>query len=135
MKHVRSQKRLPLYTNNPNKIKLLYILNPNGKLLGRALLWKLDEPTGKIYMDRVYSTEDYIEKLFYDYAKKKNFLTKNEVDKQNIRMIVNLGMDYGPPTNNPYMDTFKFFVKNGNYLTNRFRNFKAGEYWEYIDHD
>jgi hypothetical protein len=135
MKHIKSQKRLPIYTNNPDKIKLLYITNQTGKLLGRALLWKLDHPAGKTYMDRVYCTEDYIEKLFDDYARKKGFLTKIEVDKKRIQMIVKLGMDYGPPQHNPYMDTFKFFIKDEDYLTNRFRNFKAGEYWEYVDHD
>ena len=135
MKHIKSQRRLPIYTNNPEKIKLLYILDLQGKLLGRALLWKLDEPKDKIFMDRVYYTEDYIEKLFLDYANKKGFITKNEVDKMGIVMKVKLGMDYGSPHNNPYMDTFKFFILNGNYLTNKFNNFRAGEYWEYIDHD
>ncbi len=135
MKHARSQRRLPIYTENPEKVKLLYILNPMGKLLGRALLWKLDEPKGVIYMDRIYCTEDFIEKLFLDYAKKKGFLTKAEVDKKGILLRVNMGRDYGTPHENPFMDTFKFFITTGNYLTNRFRNFKAGEYWEYVDHD
>lgn len=135
MKHVRSQRRLPIYTENPEKIKMLVIKSPEGKLLGRALLWKLDYPENKIYMDRVYSAEDYIDKLFYDYAKKKGFLTKIDVDKENINMRVNLRRDYGTPKHNPYMDTFKFFVRGKNYLTNRFKNFEADDYYEYVDHD
>lgn len=135
MKHVRSQRRLPIYIQNPDKIRMLYLLNPAGKLLGRALLWRLDFPHGIIFMDRIYTTEDYVEKLFLDYAKKKGMLTRDEVERKKIPLRVNLSKDYGDPRNNPFMDTFKFFKKGENYLTNRFDNFKADEYWEYVDHD
>ncbi len=135
MRHVKSQRRLPIYVNNANKIKMVYLTDPEGKLLGRALLWKLDEPEGMTYMDRIYSADDYIEKLFMDYARKKGFLTRTEVDKKNMTLIVRLGKDFGPPNLNPFMDTFKYFVKNGAYLTNKFRNYKQGEFWEYVDHD
>lgn len=133
MKHIKSQRRLALYTDSPNKVKMLAIKNPEGELLGRALLWKLDEPKGEIYMDRIYSVESYIDKLFIDYAKKKGFLTYE--NKDDIFMRVNMRRDFGPPSHNPFMDTFKFFVKNGYYLTNKFRNFGPGDYYEYIDHD
>lgn len=135
MRHIKSQRRLPIYTTNPDKVKMLYLLNPIGKLLGRALIWKLDEPKGVIYMDRIYYVEDFIEKLFLDYAKRKGMLTRNEVEDSDIVLKVNLKKDYGPPQINPFMDTFKFFIKGGNYLTNKFKYFKAGDYWEYIDHD
>jgi len=135
MKHAKSQNRLPIYTDNPDKIKMLVIKDQNDKLLGRSLLWTLDEPQGRIYMDRIYSAEDYIGKLFLDYARKKNFITKKDVDLHNLTMKVYLKKDYGPPQINPYMDTFKYFVKDEGYLTNRFKNFKHGEFWEYIDHD
>lgn len=135
MRHLKSQRRLPIYTSNPEKIRLLYILDSMGKLMGRALLWKLDTPFNKIYMDRIYYTEEYIEKLFLDYANKKGYLTKDIVDRDRMLLKVYLNRDYGQPRNNPFMDTFKFFVKNGNYLTNRFLNFKPQDYWEYVDHD
>jgi len=135
MKHLKSQYRLPIYTNNPEKIKLLYMLNNDGKLIGRALLWKLSEPKNMIYMDRIYTTEDYIEKLFLNYAKKKGYITKQDAEKEGLVMRVKLDMDYGSPQNNPFMDTFKFFVKDGYYLTNKFNNLKPGEYWEYVNHD
>jgi hypothetical protein len=135
MRHIKSQRRLPIYTTNPDKIKMLYLLNPIGKLLGRALIWKLDVPKGIIYMDRIYYVEDFIEKLFLDYAKRKGMLTKYEAEKSEITLKVDLKKDYGPPQNNPFMDTFKFFIRGENYLTNKFKYFKAGEYWEYIDHD
>jgi hypothetical protein len=135
MKHVKSQRRLPIYLENPEKIRMLVVTNKENKLLGRALLWKLDEPKGEIYMDRVYTTEDYLEKMFYEYAKKRNFITKFDVDKENLLLKVQLDRDYGPPQTNPFMDTFKFFVREENYLTNKFLFFKKGEYYEFIDHD
>lgn len=137
MRYFKSQKRLPIYTGNPDKVRLLYLTDASGKLTGRALIWKLDEPK-RIFMDRIYYSNELIEKLFLDYAKSKDFLTYNDVKSDNnlpILLRVNLNRDYGPPQTNPFMDTFKFFVKNGNYLTNKFHNFKAGEYWEYVDHD
>jgi len=134
MRHMKSQKRLSIYIMNPEKIRMLYLLDPIGKLLGRALIWKLDEPNN-FYMDRIYYTDNYVLKLFNNYAKKKGILTKKYVDENNLVLKVQLNRDYGPPKINPYMDTFKFFVKTGNYLTNRFDFFKGGEYWEYVDHD
>lgn len=135
MKHEKSQKRLPLYTESTDKVRLLVILNEKDQLIGRALLWKLDSPEGSFYMDRVYVTEDYVEKYFYDYAKKMNFLTREFVEKNKIKLVVKLKKDFGPPSMNPFMDTFKFFIKNGNYLTNVFDNYKIGQYYEYINHD
>ena len=135
MRHDKSQKRLAIYTQNPEKLRMLIILNKEDKLIGRALLWKLDFPQNAFYMDRIYTVEDYINKFFIDYAKRMNFLTKEYVDKNKLTLRVHLKKDFGPATVNPFMDTFKFFVKKGNYLTNKFNNFKAGEYYEYVDHD
>lgn len=135
MRHIKSQSRLTIYIDNPNKIRMLYLIDNNGKLLGRALVWRLDEPENRIYMDKIYYAEDYIEKLFLDYANKNNFLTRDYVIKKGIKLIVKLNKDYGSPRKNPYMDTFRFFIKDGLYLTNKFNNFKSDEYWEYIDHD
>jgi len=135
MRHIKSQRRLSIYTQSPNKVKMLVIVSPNEKLIGRALLWRLDEPAGAFYMDRVYVCEDHYKKYFDDYAKRMHFLTKEYVDKNDIALKVYLNRDFGPPSQNPFMDTFKIFVKNGNYLTNKFDNYKPNEYYEYIDHD
>lgn len=135
MRHARSQMRLPIYINHPDKIKMLYLLDTKGKLLARSLIWKLDHPRGMLFMDRIYFVDDYLEKLFLDYAHKKNIITKNIVDKEGLLMKIYLNEDYGPPQKNPFMDTFKFFDRNEMYLTNKFNNLKVGEYWEYIDHD
>jgi hypothetical protein len=135
MRHVKSQIRLPIYINNPQKIKMLYILNTEGKLIGRSLLWKLDEPRHMIYMDRIYYIDDYLEKLFLDYAAKKGIMTRDKIEKEGIKMKVYLNEDFGSPQKNPYMDTFRFFNRKELYLTNKFENLKPGEFWEYNDHD
>lgn len=135
MRFIKSQRRLPIYVNNPNKIKLLYILNLEGKVLARALLWKLDEPKRVTYMDRIYCVDDYLEKLFLDYADKKGILTRDKAINENITMKVYLDEDYGPPQRNPFMDTFRYFNKKEYYLTNKLEKLKDGEFWEYNDHD
>ena len=135
MRYVRSQKRLPIYTSNPNKVRMLYLLDFDNKLLGRALIWKLDYPQNLIYMDRIYYTSEFIKYLFLDYAKKKGFLIKEDVEKNNIIMKVYLNKDFGPPDKNPFMDTFKYFVKKDMYLTNKYNPLKLKDCWEYIDHD
>jgi hypothetical protein len=107
MRHVKSQRRLPIYITNPHKIRMLYLLDSMGKLMGRALIWKLDEPGG-FYMDRIYYTEDYVEKLFLDYAKSKGYITyydmvQNKKIKMKIRKarlsdmqrIAELSVEYG----------------------------------------
>jgi len=47
---------LQIYTNNPDKIKLVIKLDENGKLTARALLFKLDESSEGFdyFLDRVY---------------------------------------------------------------------------------
>lgn len=139
MKHIKSQRRLGIYMDNPSKVRLLIMTDTEDKLLGRALLWNLDSPKGRVLMDRIYYTERYIERMFYDYAFRRGYLTKEEVEEKNITLKVYMPQDYGPPHENPYMDTLRFFIIDDEndtyYLTNRFKNFKYDDYYEYNDHD
>jgi hypothetical protein len=66
---------LEIYIKNPQTIKLLILKSesqPN-KILGRALLWKLDD--GNILMDQVYTNYDCDNKIFLDYAKEMGWST------------------------------------------------------------
>jgi len=79
MKYRYCQSFLDIYVKNPTKIKLLVLLDDTKeKILGRSLLWYLDRPKGKILMDRVYFTNDFIFNMFINYAIKNNFLYKIE---------------------------------------------------------
>jgi hypothetical protein len=121
MKYDESKKFFTLYDKNPEKMKMLILKEPEGdKIYGRANLWYLDEPVGRIYMDRIYTTYDWQIKLFIDYAIKNDFIYKSKqiyggsvipvIDKgkeEKIIMTVNLKkIDH---TYYPYVDTLQFY--------------------------
>jgi hypothetical protein len=127
-----------IYTKNPESCKMIVMLDENGGLLSRAILWKVDIvlgdnklnlPESFWFMDRVYSVENWMDKSMYDWAAKKGYVCKRgnwgnrniifngvgghcemEVD---VKKIGYKGF--------PYMDTFIYYdVKNG-----KLRNFDA----------
>jgi hypothetical protein len=78
-----------IYTHNPNKIKLLVLLDETQqKVLGRALVWNLDRPE-KILMGRVYFSNDYILNMFINYAIKHNWLYKLESMDNYLQVVYN----------------------------------------------
>ena len=60
---------LEIYIKNPETVKLVILKSPEDpdKILGRALLWNLDD--GTKLMDYIYVSKDADEKIFLDYAK------------------------------------------------------------------
>jgi len=113
---------LTLYTKNPEVCQLV-ILKEMGKIIGRALLWKLDTVTSgnkklniRYHMDRIYTTDDYLIYKFQKYAEKNgwsyktenNFSNKNRITFNNdiykVRMTVKVNP--GDYKVYPYMDTF-----------------------------
>jgi len=114
----------------------MLILHPEDvrdKIIGRALVWKLDEPEGRYFMDRIYTANDSDEYMFIEYAKRKGWLYKssqsighdiNTIDPKNdksdtIKMVVNLkpnGYDYYP-----YLDTMRFYNPYTGMLTNSYK--------------
>lgn len=129
-----------IYTKNPESCKMVVMLDENGGLVSRAILWKVDMafddklnlPESFWFMDRVYSIESWMDKSMYDWATKKGYASKRgnwgnrniifngvgghcemEVD---VKKIAYRGF--------PYMDTFIYYdVKNG-----KLRNFDAPEF-------
>ena len=77
MQHERSQRRFNIYCENPDKIAMCIMVNDKGKLVARALLWKLDEPSGRIYLDRIYTVDRKYENIVMDFAKSKGWLGYN----------------------------------------------------------
>lgn len=127
---------LEIYVKNKDKVSLL-TLNNDDKIVGRALLWKMDKPK-YIFMDRVYSIDNHINEYFTNLAKSNNwvyrqnnannnfvvncymkdidgYLVKNSND---IRMSVNL--DIKGIKKFPYMDSFvyKSHLNNNFYINN-----------------
>jgi len=112
-----------IYCENPDKIGLCIYTNEDDKLMARALVWKLDN--GRVYMDRIYSTNYADKKILLDYAEKNNMLTHENRMNIKEKLLVQMPKEYGkkhrPPHGNPYMDTFKWIlIKDDSYfLTNK----------------
>lgn len=100
MRHSESQEYLKIYTNNPNQVKVLALINPeNGKIRGRALLWVTDSG---IFMDRVYVTNSKYNVNFNTYVEENDVSTNynGEIELDN----------YGEYEYYPYMDTFQYYT-------------------------
>jgi hypothetical protein len=116
-----------IYVNNPDVCRLLVLLNEDNKLIGRALIWKLekmnivkDEDPG-FFMDRQYTIKDSDVEKFRDYAKKEGWSYKSynnhhsfgtvnyKGEDRNVDMVIQVGRiggDYDY-SRYPYMDTFR----------------------------
>jgi hypothetical protein len=117
MKYDNCQDYLGIYTENTDKVKLLVMLNEDGGLMGRALLW--DFETVKI-MDRIYTIAD--EEFLFQFKKwatDNGYLYKSEQNWYNTLFFENLSTEKKElkldiKLNNfqfrryPYVDTFKF---------------------------
>jgi len=114
------QEFFDIYTANTEVVSLL-ILKRDNALVGRALLWKLDN--GEMFMDRIYTSFDSDDNIFINYAIKNGYMYRNTstsnpkyykdgkevpIEKLTIKLY-NYDFDYYP-----YMDTFMFLnMKNG----------------------
>jgi hypothetical protein len=128
MKHDHCQKYFKIYTKNSELVKLLIMLDEDDMLIGRSLLWNLDN--NKI-MDRIYTKldEDY-SFHFKKWATKNGYLYKSEqnwfstvfFENLNIKrkeLYIEFNIDINPKKY-PYMDTFKFI------------NLESGRLYNYI---
>ena len=127
MKYDNCQDYLGIYTNNTNKVKMLVMLNEDGGLMGRALLW--DFENHKI-MDRIYTIADEeFAFQFKKWATDNGYLYKSEQNwyntlnfenlstpKQELRLSIKL--DEFSFRRYPYVDTFKFFDEEAGILKN-----------------
>lgn len=89
MRYDSCQTYFKIYTKNPDVCNLLVYLDENGKVLGRALVWKIHtieafnpkdqkpiELKVEYFMDRVYTSKDSDVVKFVNYAKSKGWLYK-----------------------------------------------------------
>lgn len=104
MKYSRCSDYFSIYIENPDVCQLLIFTDPNDKLLGRALLWKLID--GSNYMDRIYTTKDSYIELFNKWGQENGYTKYYEKNSSNKLSVEVKPKDYGLY---PYMDTFKYF--------------------------
>jgi hypothetical protein len=71
---------LQIYIDNPQTVKLLILKSENtdDKIVGRALLWKLDD--GRTMMDQIYTSRDSDTRVFKEYATAKGYVEINYRD-------------------------------------------------------
>ncbi len=124
MRYTRCQEYLDIYTQNPNQVQLLVYLNEEDKVLGRALLWVLnDEKSEDIegaeyFLDRIYGINDSIKKLFQDHAETQGWAWRTKSGYSDTKYITYKGEEHSGVKMSieldkydfnyyPYMDTFK----------------------------
>lgn len=71
---------LQIYIDNPQTVKLLILKSENtdDKIIGRALLWTLDD--GRTLMDQIYTSKDSDVRVFREYADAKGYVLMNYRD-------------------------------------------------------
>jgi hypothetical protein len=120
-----------VYTENPKKVQLLILIDSDGKIHGRALVWKLKESPcdAKYFMDRVYTNADSDVIKFKSFAEEKGFLYKqknNSYIEDSVNFMykgkslmgeVKVKLD-GDFKNYPFIDTMCFLSKKMGDLSN-----------------
>ena len=99
MRHSGCSRFFDIYVNNPEKCKLLIFKSKSDKLLGRSLLWILDD--GTKYMDRAYTSQNSYNILFKDWGNKNGYTSQYPLKLDSEITVKNEFY-----TSYPYMDTF-----------------------------
>lgn len=118
MRYDKCQSYFDIYTRNPDVCQLL-IYEKDDKLLGRALVWTLDN--GKKYMDRIYTIKDNIDILFIRWADENN-VSYSSTEQMKVNLSIKWDIDFiiDEEIQFPYMDTFIYYKPDESYLTNKF---------------
>lgn len=123
-----------IYVQNPDVCKLLILVNDD-KLIGRAIVWKLDtiksrpeEIEPNWFMDRQYTINDSLVEKFRNYAKEKGWIIKSRNTHSNFESItfndkefrakMTIKVEAKNYKKYPYMDTFKRFDPESGILYN-----------------
>lgn len=114
MRHDNCQEYFDIYTKNPDAVSMLICLGANGKLIGRALIWKLansNEP--KQLMDRIYFRDERVREKFVKYAEDNDMaykagrgLTYTIFRGERLKKSPIVQLDEWMFDQYPYMDTF-----------------------------
>ena len=133
MRYDYTQRYLEFYVENPDKVSLLILKDAQDeeKIRGRALVWKLDEPSRRTFMDRIYFVNDYEIELFKQYARQNKWMYKSRqnmdpsalvVDtitgtQEYVELVVNDIIDPGEGRY-PFMDTMRYLDADYGVLSN-----------------
>ena len=129
-----------IYVKNPDVCQLLVLVKSN-KLLGRALIWKIntifDQKTEKYieiksplyFMDRIYTNKDSDVNKFLKYAEDNNYIKKRYNDSRNttsfilpnsdgVSALVTVKVKIEDYKYFPYLDTLKIYDSDNGILIN-----------------
>jgi hypothetical protein len=96
-----------IYTLNPQLVRLVILLDSEGKLSARALLWNY---SNKFYLDRIYFTHDSERELLKKWVEKYYlFGPIDKLDLQEEVFVKNTENEDGTFDKYPYLDTFKYY--------------------------
>ena len=97
MRYPECQDYFDIYVKNPESCQMLILLNKEGKLLGRALVWKIfemelnKECPAKYFMDRIYTYKDSDAVKFRNLAESKGWVyRKRDSNSSNYNTLVYL---------------------------------------------
>ena len=124
-------KTFKIYTENPDKVKLLVYVDSDDKVHGRALVWKVKKSPceSKYFMDRVYTNRDSDVNRFKEFADSKDWFYKKKMSayiEDNVTFIYK-GKDIagevklklkGDFSRYPFIDTMCFLSKDKDSLSN-----------------
>ena len=119
MRYSRCQDYLDIYVENTNQVTMVIMKGTDpDKIIGRALIWKLDN--GEIYLDRPYANNDEDINLFKEWGRNKGYSVYSDykhkevtLDKANFKYY-------------PYMDTFKWLNRGKKLLSTDSSEFDDG---------
>jgi len=153
MKDPEKSHQFDIYVKNPEKIKMLVLFPEDirDKIIGRALLWKLDKVGGKkvtdkYFMDRIYTASDSDQYMYIDYAKANGYYYKSQQtfgseydiihpngDSKRTILETNLEpIDYD--NKYPYTDTMQYYNPETGHISNNKLDYKNKNHGKLTDY-
>ncbi len=112
MRHPSRLTRTKLYADNPNTYKMLIALDTDGRLKARAVLEYHKD--GKIYIDRVYASNEKVRLEMFTWAEQRGFISLHRTNgsyKADLKYTsdANLILELEKPirSETPYLDSMK----------------------------
>ena len=105
MRHGSCQRFFGIYTDNPDVCSMVIMLNEDGALVARALLWKVSTSTKNYewYLDRIYYNKEEQQQILFNWVTKKY---KNLGSYENTPGHMSVELKNYSFDLYPYMDTF-----------------------------
>lgn len=108
-----------IYVKNPEIVKLVVILDSDGYLVARSLVWNIEKDIW--ILDRIYYTNNKYEYEIKRWSKSNNYFLLSDIKKFNIEIkLKEFNFD-----KYPYLDTFSFLSLDEGILSNE--NIFSGE--------